>query len=136
MATSDNKRIEASIREYKGACNNILAEFAEKYDVQVDSDCWVAGDVGTVACINEEFYLNMEDIILMLEKDVDWDEFLRWWDYNLEVSLLELNPINLRTWLMGDMKKRYKPEQLERIRDLRKEIDELTEEALEGIENY
>ena len=134
MANKDNKRIEASIREYKDACNNILAEFAEKYEVQVDSDCWVAGDVGTVACINEEFYLNMEDIILMLEMDVSFDEMLMWWDYNMDVSLLGLNSINLRSWLNGAP--RYKPEQIERLKSLRKEIEELTEEALEGIENY
>lgn len=114
-----------AIDDYKDACNNIIALFAEHYEVSVGKDDWVGGEVGSTICINEEFYLGMEDIILMLYKDVSWDEFLRWWDYNLDAHFLGLNSINLRSWLMGAP--RLTDEQINGLKEKRKELQDLVD---------
>lgn len=110
---------------YKDACNNIISLFAEHYEVSVGKDDWVGGEVGSTICINEEFYLGMDEIILMLNKDVSWNEFLRWWDYNLDAHFLNLNALNLRSWLNGCP--RLSQEQIDELKKMRKDLDDIVE---------
>ena len=107
---------------YEEACNDILQAFSKTYDVQVDAQDWVAGQTGTVACVNEEFYINMDDILFMLNNDVEWNTFLAWWDYCLDCSMLGLNDINLQSWCKGAP--RYSQESIDRLKSMRKDLDD------------
>jgi len=120
-----DEELNCVIERYKTSCNDIIKLFADRYEVCVSADDWVSGDVGGVICINEEFYLNMEEVILMLKNDVSWDEFLRWWDYNLDAHDLCLNAINLRSWLMGAP--RLSKEQIEGLKEKKQELQDLVD---------
>lgn len=117
------------INDYEVACNNLVAFFAERYDVSVGAGDWVAGVVGSTVCINEEFYVNMEDIVLMLKNDVSWSDFLECWDYNMDASYLGLNSINLRSWIMGAP--RLSKEQIDGLKGKRKELEDLVKKYKE-----
>ena len=129
-----NKQFNKLVKAYEKACNDIVALFCKTYEVSASEQDWVANEVGGTICFDEEFFLNMDDIILMLKKEASWTDFLKWWDYNLDVGSLNLNPINLRSWLRGAPK--YNPESLDRIKKLHEEIDELTKNALDELESY
>ena len=117
------------IRQYEDACNALIDFFAETYDVSVSKEDWVAGVIGSTICINEEYFVNMEDVVLMLRKEIAWDTFLEWWDYNMDASFLGLNLINLRSWVMGAP--RLSKEQINGLKGRRKELEDLVEKYKE-----
>ena len=131
----DKDKIKQLNKAYEKACNDILKAFAEKYEVQVDEQDWVAGDVGgIVGLCQSEYFLNFEDLLYMLNNNIPFDEFLKWWDYCAEVGVLGLKGMNFKSWIKGAP--RYKREQLDRLQALHKEIDELTEETIKDLEEY
>lgn len=110
-------------KNYKDACNAFLKSFSDTYDVYVDEQDWVAGDVGTVVCINDEFYVSLDDIIYMLDNDVSWNEFLQWWDYCMNTALLGFNDSpNLKSWHKGCPRKIDK-ETMERLLKMKRDLD-------------
>lgn len=124
---------EEYIVEYEETCNQLVSHFCWHYDLnEFDPEMDWIGDVpGSTACINEEYYISMEDIVFMLRNDLSWDEFLEWYDYCADVASLDLHPINLRAWVKGAP--RYDAKALERLHELHHEIDELTKEISEGF---
>lgn len=131
----DKNKLNELNKAYEKACNDILKAFAEEYEVQVDKEDWVAGDVGgIVGLCQSEYFLNFEDLLYMLNNNIPFDEFLKWWDYSAEVGILGLNGMNFKSWIKGAP--RYKREQLDRLQALHKEIDELTEETIKDLEGY
>lgn len=118
-------KVNSYILNYEKSCNELVLFFAQKYELSVSKEGWVAGVVGGTICVNDEFYLNMEDIVLMLKEDISWTAFLEWWDYNMDAHYLGLNAINLRSWIKGAP--RLTKEQIEGLKGKRKELDELVE---------
>ena len=131
----DKNKLNELNKAYEKACNDILKAFAEEYEVQVDEQDWVGGDVGGIIGIcQSEYFLNFEDLLYMLNNNIPFTEFLKWWDYSAEVGILGLNGMNFKSWIKGAP--RYKREQLDRLQALHKEIDELTEETIKDLEGY
>lgn len=128
----DKNRLKELNDAYEKACNDILNAFAKKYYVDVDKDCWVGDNVGDIVCVSEEFFISMQDILLMLNNDVSWEEYFDFYHYNQDCAYLGLHTINLRSWLVGAI--RYPKERLERLKAMRKDIDELTEETIKDLE--
>ena len=85
---------------YEAACTNYLAAFMEKYDLSCDPEPWVGNEVGTVAEVGDYFF-DFQDIKRCVDEDVTFDTLIEWYDYNIEVSILRLPTINLKSWLMG-----------------------------------
>ena len=115
-------------QEYEHICNRYLVEFANKYDLSLEPDAWVGGDVGTVAYVSD-YYFGFDDIRRCVDEDVKWKDLIEWYDYNCEVSILGLTTINLKSWLMGAP--RATKEEIERIKSLRNEIDDIVKNANE-----
>lgn len=111
---------------YADACNEYLKAFCERYELQYVDDPWVGDDVGSVACVGHSYFIDMSEIRFMLRSNVDWDEYLRYLDYNIDASLLGLDTINLRSWCKGCP--RLSREQIEELQQKRKELDDLVEE--------
>lgn len=125
IGKKQDEEFKLLFNRYKSSCNDLVRLFADRYEVSVGSDDWVAGDVGGTICINEEFFLNMDEIIFMMKNGVSWDEFLRWWDYNLDAHYLGLNSINLRSWIMGAP--HLTQEQIEGLKEKQKELQDLVD---------
>lgn len=119
---------------YYKACNDILEAFAKEYYVDVDKDCWVGDNVGDMVCINDYFVISMQDILLMLNNNVSWEEYFNFYHYNQDCIYLGLHTITLRSWLSGAI--RYPKERLKRLKAMRMEIDDLTEETIKDLEGY
>lgn len=131
----DKNKLNELNKAYEKACNDILKAFSEEYEVQVDEQDWVAGDVGgIVGLCQSEYFFNFEDLRYMLNNAIPFTEFLKWWDYSAEVGVLGLKGMNFKSWIKGAP--RYKREQLDRLQALHKEIDELTTETIKDLEGY
>jgi len=109
---------EEKYKEYKGCCNWILFSFCGKHEYEYEEDLWVAGDIGTIALIGD-LYVDLQDMITDLNNNAPKEEFLKWYDYSLEVYQLGLNNVNYKSWLNGCP--RYTDEELKMIREKKEE---------------
>ena len=119
-------------REYfvKG-CNEYLRLFCEKHDFDYEEakESWVANCVGDVTCVGDIF-VGMQTIITDIEMIAPKDEFIKWYDYNLEAYEYGFNTPNFDSWLRGCP--RVSQEAFERLRGLKNDLDNaiLEEQAL------
>lgn len=107
---------------YENACNEYLNAFCSTYELQYEKDAWVAGDVGTIALIGD-YYIDFQDMMYMLNNNIAFDEWLRWYDYSLDAHDLGLDVPNFPSWCKGCP--RLTEEQIQGIKDKRQELKEL-----------
>lgn len=115
-------------QEYEKICNRYLVEFANKYELSLEPDAWVGGEVGTVAYVSD-YYFGFDDIRRCVDENVKWEDLIEWYDYNTEAGMLELNQINLKSWMMGAP--RASKETIEEIKSRRKELEDLIKQQNE-----
>ena len=93
---------------YETACNDYIKELCKRYDWCYEDGWWVSNEIGGTFCTSDiEYSLSMNDIKLLVDENVDFKIFSKWWDYNLVMSYaIMLYPnndryhmINLYTWL-------------------------------------
>lgn len=79
-----------------------LDELAEAVNEHLFEGCrdwyWVGDRVGGLCCFDEYDFLNVDEMVLILEEDVDYDTYAEW--RNAEIDHPE-QYINLKSWLMG-----------------------------------
>ena len=122
---TQNEKLEL-ILAYEVACTRYLAAFMEKYDLSCDPEPWVGNEVGTIAEVGDYFF-DFQDIKRCIDEDVEWQDLIEWYDYNIEVGILGLTTINLKSWLKGAP--RVNQMRIEEIKAKRKELQELIEET-------
>jgi hypothetical protein len=122
---TQNEKLEL-ILAYEVACTRYLAAFMEKYDLSCDPEPWVGNEVGTIAEVGDYFF-DFQDIKRCIDEDVEWQDLIEWYDYNIEVGTLGLTTINLKSWLKGAP--RVDQMRIEEIKAKRKELEELIEET-------
>lgn len=122
---TQNEKLEL-ILAYEVACTRYLAAFMEKYDLSCDPEPWVGNEVGTIAEVGDYFF-DFQDIKRCIDEDVEWQDLIEWYDYNIEVGILGLTTINLRSWLKGAP--RVDKMRIEEIKAKRKELEKLIEET-------
>lgn len=122
---TQNEKLEL-ILAYEVACTRYLAAFMEKYDLSCDPEPWVGNEVGTIAEVGDYFF-DFQDIKRCIDEDVEWQDLIEWYDYNIEVGVLGLTTINLKSWLKSAP--RVDKMRIEEIKAKRKELEELIEET-------
>jgi len=88
---------------YENACNDYLRAFCDKhgFDFEDAKTSWVAGEVGEVTCC-ADCYVDMRTIIADIEQDAPKEEFVKWYDYCLELhSFGATSTPNYKSWLRG-----------------------------------
>ena len=122
-----NERLELRLA-YEAAVTNYLSAFMKQYDLSCDPEPWVGNEVGTIAEVGDYFF-GFDDIKRCVDEDVKWEDLIEWYDYTMEAVPLGFNNINLKSWLMGAP--RASKEEIERIKSLRNEIDDIVKNANE-----
>jgi hypothetical protein len=120
-----NERLELRLA-YEVACTNYLSAFMKQYDLSCDPEPWVGNEIGTIAEVGDYFF-SFYDIKRCVDENVKWEDLIEWYDYNIEVGILGLTTINLKSWLMGAP--RVNQMRIEEIKAKRKELEELIEET-------
>ena len=120
-------------REYfvKG-CNEYLRLFCEKHDFDYEEakESWVGGMVGEVTLCGD-YYVTMSTIITDIEMNASKDEFIKWYDYNLEAREYGFVTPNFENWLKGCP--RANNETLEKLRGITKTLEEAIRDEKERL---
>lgn len=125
--------------EFEKIANAYLEAFCKKHGLNYEeAKCgWVANEVGDVVCVSE-YYINFDEIRLDIDKDVDKDEYYKYYDYCVEAAEYGCTVPNYRSWLAGCP--RLSDKQLDEIRKAHKasekarmELERLIEEEQEKI---
>ena len=83
---------------YNLICNMYAHVFATKHAYSFDA--WVADKVGEVAMMGD-YYVDFCDIKYDIDNDIDADEYVKYYDYCLEVGMLNLTVPNYESWCKG-----------------------------------
>lgn len=110
---------------FNGICDWYAHKFAKKHEY--DFDYWVGDRTGEIAVFNEEFFVDLSTIRYDIDKEIDSEEFEKWWFYSLDLEELECpQKINYESWCKGAPLP-YSREELEHIRILRNEVARMKE---------
>ena len=115
------KELQKSFNE---VCNTYAQKFAIKHEYSFDG--WVADNVGEVAMMGD-YYVDFRDIKYDIDNDIDADEYVKYYDYCLEVGMLNLTVPNYESWCKGCP--RIPQEALDKIQGLRMELNTLINET-------
>ena len=119
-------------RNYIKACEDYALAFAEKhgYDelIEWSSDyslAWIS-----------DMPISLQTIIDDIEIDAPECEFIKWYDYVIEMGMLgDTNPMNFSSWVNGCP--RRSKEQIDKLKKLQEEIEGLKSELEKMLnENY
>lgn len=85
------------IEKYKAACNEIAETINEKLFEGCREWYWIGDEIGGLCCFDDYDYLNMTEMVLIMEKGISYEQYAEWRDANIENE----KTINLRSWFMG-----------------------------------
>ena len=110
--------------------NDYMEAWCDKHDYQYEEDMWVGDDYGGICAVGDLF-VSFDDVRYDVDNDLPEEIFEDWYWYSLEIEELgcEKN-VNLRSYAMGC--RPYTEEQLENIRQAKKNVQE-AQEILEDL---
>lgn len=76
------KKLEKLKSDYESICNEYVELFVKKQDIEFDG--WVRDEVGGIAVFCEQYFFNLSDIILDLEKNERKGFILKWQNDSIE----------------------------------------------------
>jgi hypothetical protein len=120
-------------KNYEKSCNQYLRAFCEKHEFDYDDDAWVAGNVGGVANV-ADYFVDMETIRTDIDCDAPEDEFVKYQDYCLRASCLDVSVPNFHAWLKGCPRK--SDEELAKLERFRAHIAWLENEFRKQVDEY
>lgn len=114
--------------QYRQICDEYVRKFCQLYNlIPFDDDVWVANEAGTIACIGDLF-LDFHDVIKYSVDNslTDYDELLKWYDYNLFAAEYNQTTPNFSSWVRGCP--RMSPEEQERLKSLKSDFEDAVKE--------
>jgi hypothetical protein len=126
QAESDMNKAHIKLlkENYEKACEEILKAFCDTYEMPYDTYSWVAGDVGTIACVGD-YFIDLQDMIYMLDNKIPFAEYEQWSDYCIKASEYGFDSINLQSWHKGAP--RVTQETFDKLDALKQELNDAIE---------
>jgi len=88
-------------KQHKMACDAYLRAFCEKHGYDIEDARWVADRPGEIAEVCD-YFVDMTTIIDDIDLDAPEEEFLKWYDYTLELGMMGKKGLpNFRSWVRG-----------------------------------
>ena len=125
--------------EFVKVANAYLEAFCKKHDFSYDPEDWIdsEGDVVNLG----DYFVSFDDMRLDIDKDIDKEEYDKYYDYTMKVAVYGCTVPNYRSWLAGCP--RLSDEQLEEIEKAhvkadiaKKELERIIKEEQEKIDYY
>ena len=73
---------------YAKACDDYLTAFCEKHGFDRDNSRWIADRPGEIADVGD-YSVDMQTIADDINLDAPEEEFFKWYDYTIEMGMLE-----------------------------------------------
>lgn len=86
-------------KAYEAVCDTYAQRLIEQLGLNKDDAYWVSDDIGGTFAFSDIYFLSMEEIIMLVDNCIGYDEFddwyIQWADFDSD------NRTNLRFWIMG-----------------------------------
>lgn len=80
---------------YEEICNEYRRRLNEQWDLDIKDSWWIADKVGGTLCLCDlEYSLGMEDVRLMVDLNVSYEDFIEWWNHCLGDTKYHINAFN------------------------------------------
>lgn len=86
-------------KAYEAVCDTYAQRLIEQLGLNKDDAYWVSDEIGGTFAFGDNYFLNMEEIILLVDNCIGYDEFDEW--YCQWTDMDREHRINLRSWIMG-----------------------------------
>lgn len=93
--------IEKTLDNLDAAIDAVVEVLLKDWEVHPDNCYWVNDDRTGVLCVNDELFLNLGDVVYIIEECVPMSECIEWQDYNVKAQQWGFNNINLQSWHKG-----------------------------------
>lgn len=97
MNPSKNARL---IQQFYAACNALANAVNVQLFESLREPYWVANEVGGLCDFEDTDFLTPEEMVLVLQANLTYDEYVEWRDANIKYGEIKGN-INLKSWLKG-----------------------------------
>lgn len=114
-------------KNYENACEAYVGEMLAAFEVDRKDCFWVADEVGGAFAVGDMLFLDMQEIVYIVENDISYDDCVDWQDYNLWANEFNFNMLNIKAWYKGAP--RVPQETFDRLRKMKKDIENLCEET-------
>ena len=117
---------------YEQVANDYVKELCRRFDPDYDGYMpdWICDKVGGTLDDLWGYYINFDDVRLIIDENIPFDDFIKWYDYCLECHAIspDITTPNLRSWIKGCP--RMRQEELDHLKELHRKV-EFARQALE-----
>lgn len=88
------------LAQLKGAYEEICEEYRrrlnEQWGLDIEDSWWIPSDrIGATLALNDlESSLSIEDVRLMVELNISYEDFIKWWNHSLGTTRYYINAFN------------------------------------------
>ena len=81
---------------YKEICNEYRRRLNEQWQLDIKDSWWIPSDrVGVTLALNDlEYSLSMEDVCLMVDLNISYEDFCEWWNHCLSNPEYHISAFN------------------------------------------
>lgn len=97
MKKNGQDKAAQAVKKFREACNSLAGQINVKLFEDYCQWWWVGDEIGGVCCFGDSDFLRPEEMVLILEEDVTYEQYEEWQCANLEND----SYINLQSWLNG-----------------------------------
>jgi hypothetical protein len=85
-------------KDFNTARDNYAKAFCEKHEFVLEFDNYWIGE-----CILgvSDYYVNLEDLMYDIDKDIDKGIFFKWYDYSIEQHYKGVPSVNYKSYING-----------------------------------
>lgn len=116
---------EQLIGQFNAVVDSLTDRLCEMWEIYAKDNDWVADDRTGVYCISDWLFLNLGDIVYIVENGLTEKEVSDWQEYNTKASDFGFNLINLKSWHKGCP--RVTDETFDRLQAMRDNLNDLVE---------
>lgn len=88
------------IQQFHAACNALTNAVNVQLFDGIRDPYWVANEVGGICDFEDTDFLTPDEMVLILQADLTYDEYAEWRDANIKYGETKGN-INLKSWMKG-----------------------------------
>ncbi len=112
-------------KQFEDLCNKYVEEFCRLYGMEFDvSDVWVGDDVGSIACIGDNYFDFNNVIKYAVDNQLsDYDDLMDWYYYTMWACEYNQTVPNFKSWSRGCP--RFSKEEQQRLVDMKKNLENM-----------
>lgn len=116
-------KIETLRHDFEKAVAGYVAAFLKQFDLRGYYCYWVGDRIGVdLFCFNDQYAVNLDQMIYIVEEGVTYEEFVEWEDYCTKCREYNLPTMNLESWHKGCP--RIPQSTFDRLDGLKKDLNE------------